>query len=129
MTCHGVLFSKLLCCLYQSTGKAINDHPPLELLNSQSPQLSHGRPFSEALAMLSSHVTPTKSAVQESRIESFHASPTKQATKTMEADNKKTEKPVSGSEDILDVLASRIDQLAASDSEDDIFGGMFCLIL
>ena len=76
--------------------------------------------------MLSSHITPTKSAIQES---SFHASPTKQAAKTVEADNKKTEKPASGSEDILDVLASRIDQLAASDSEDDIFGGMFCLIL
>ena len=31
----------------------------------------------------------------------------------------------SGSEDILDVLALRIDQLAASDSEDDLFSGMF----
>ena len=28
------------------------------------------------------------------------------------------------SEDILDVLALRIDQLAASDSEDDLFSGM-----
>ena len=35
---------------------------------------------------------------------------------------------VSGSEDILDVLALRIDQLAASDSEDDIFSGMFLLV-
>ena len=31
----------------------------------------------------------------------------------------------SGSEDILDALALRIDQLAASDSEDDVFSGMF----
>ena len=107
----------------------MNDHPPHEQLNSPSPQLSHGRPSNEAPATLSSHITPTNSTVQESRIESFHASPTKQAAKTAEADNKKTQKPASGSEDILDVLASRIDQLAASDSEDDIFGGMFCLIL
>ena len=33
----------------------------------------------------------------------------------------------SGSEDILDALALRIDQLAASDSEDDLFSGMFTL--
>ena len=30
-------------------------------------------------------------------------------------------------EDLLDVLASRIDQLAVSDSEDDIFSGMYKL--
>jgi len=34
----------------------------------------------------------------------------------------------SGSEDILDALALRIDQLAASDSEDDLFNGMFTLL-
>jgi len=34
----------------------------------------------------------------------------------------------SGSEDILDALALRIDQLAASDSEDDVFSGMFTLL-
>lgn len=34
----------------------------------------------------------------------------------------------SGSEDILDALALRIDQLAASDSEDDLFSGMFTLL-
>jgi len=49
----------------------------------------------------------------------------KQSTKAAEASSNRTEETASGSEDILDVLASRIDQLAASDSEDDIFRGTF----
>lgn len=42
---------------------------------------------------------------------------------------KTTAERSSGSEDILDVLALRIDQLAASDSEDDIFSGMFLFVV
>ena len=115
--------------LYQSTGKPINDRSSLGE-NSQSPQLSPHKPSNEATAALSSHITPTKSSVTlESRVDSLHTSPVKQSSKAAEASGKSTEEAPSGTEDILDVLASRIDQLAASDSEDDIFGGMFCFII
>ena len=52
-----------------------------------------------------------------------------QSSKAAEASGKSTEEASSGTEDSLDEFASRIDQLVASDSEDDIVGGMFCLIL
>lgn len=111
-----------------NAGKAIHDHPSLAE-SSQSPQLSPRRPSNESSTVLSSHITPTKSSVvHESRVDSLHPSPMKQSTKAAEASRNRTEETASGSEDILDVLASRIDQLAASDSEDDIFRGTFCLI-
>ena len=87
------------------------------------------KPSSEAKNVLSSHITPAKSVVSESKIESPHISPVKQKPEMeVKPSGKSTAESASGSEDILDVLALRIDQLAASDSEDDLFSGMFALL-
>ena len=51
----------------------------------------------------------------------------KQPLSASEASQKPETGAAPGTEDLLDVLASRIDQLAASDSEDDIFSGMYKL--
>lgn len=51
----------------------------------------------------------------------------KQPLIASEASQKPETGAAPGTEDLLDVLASRIDQLAASDSEDDIFSGMYKL--
>ena len=51
----------------------------------------------------------------------------KQPLSASEASQKPETGAAPGTEDLLDVLASRIDLLAASDSEDDIFSGMYKL--
>lgn len=51
----------------------------------------------------------------------------KQPLSVSEASQKPETGAAQGTEDLLDVLASRIDLLAASDSEDDIFSGMYKL--
>lgn len=79
--------------------------------------------------MLTSHITPTKSTAYESKVESPHVTSTKpHPVKEEKASSKGASETASGSEDILETLASRINQLAASDSEDDLFSGMFLLM-
>lgn len=87
------------------------------------------KPSSEAKNVLSSNITPAKS-VSESKVESPHISPVKQKPEMeVKPSGKSTaESAASGSEDILDALHLRIDQLAASDSDDDLFSGMFALL-
>lgn len=51
----------------------------------------------------------------------------KQPLSVSEVSQKPETGAAQGTEDLLDVLASRIDLLAASDSEDDIFSGMYKL--
>lgn len=66
--------------------------------------------------------------MSESKVESPHISPVKQKPEMeVRPSGKSVAESASGSEDILDALALRIDQLAASDSEDDVFSGMFTL--
>ncbi|XP_068681070.1 peripheral-type benzodiazepine receptor-associated protein 1-like isoform X3 [Montipora foliosa] len=101
-------------------GRAIDDHPRVEEFNSQSSKVSPSRTPNETPARPSAHVIPRKSSHEESKSDSPHATPTKQSAAV--AGIKRSEDKPSGSDDILDVLHTRIDELAASDSEDDIFG-------
>lgn len=94
----------------------------------QTPQSSSHKLLNEASGGLSSHIIPTKSSTYESKVEmSQKTSPMKQPLSVSEASQKPETGAAQGTEDLLDVLASRIDLLAASDSEDDIFSGMYKL--
>ena len=93
----------------------------------QTPQSSSHKRLNQASGGLSSHIAPTKSSTYESKVEMSHTSPIKQPLSASEASQKPETGAAQGTEDLLDVLASRIDQLAASDSEDDIFSGMYKL--
>ena len=106
-------------------GGPIYDHPRLEDFRSQLSKPSTNRPLNETPPRPSAHVSPTKSSVQESKTDSLHATSAGQSSAKQSSvdDVKSSEEKPAGPDDILDVLHSRIDQLAASDSEDDIFGG------
>lgn len=114
----------LTCIFWQSAGKGVDGQP------SHGVTLPPVKPSSEAKNVLSSNITPAKSVVSESKVESPHLSPVKQKPEMeVKPSGKSTaESAASGSEDILDVLHLRIDQLAASDSDDDLFSGMFALL-
>ena len=106
-------------------GGPIYDHPRLEDFRSQLSKPSTNRPLNETPPKPSAHVSPTKSSLQESKTDSLHATSAGQSSVKQSSvdDVKSSEEKPAGPDDILDVLHSRIDQLAASDSEDDIFGG------
>lgn len=106
-------------------GGIIYDHPRLEDFRSQLSKPSTSRPLNDTPPKPSAHVSPTKSSLQESKTDSLHATSAGQSSAKQSSvdDVKSSEEKPAGSDDILDVLHSRIDQLAASDSEDDIFAG------
>lgn len=104
--------------LYKTTGIAIKGQPSLE----ESPQ-PLCKLTSDATDVLSSQIMPTKSATYEAKLGSPHINSSKpQPVGREEASTKGSAAPAS--EDILESLASRINQLAASDSEDDPISGM-----
>lgn len=115
---------KLSLVLYQFSGNAVSGKPLLQV-GPQSPHPSPHKSSSEATNVSSSHITPTKSVTHESKVESPHISLAKQQPEMEVKPSGKSEAgAAAGSEDILDVLHLRIDQLAASDSEEDVFSGM-----
>ena len=98
---------------YQTIGIAVKGQPSLK----ESPQPPR-KLSSDAADVLSSQIMPTKSATFEEKVESFLVN----SSKPQPVAGEDTNTPAS--EDILESLASRINQLAASDSEDDPLSGM-----
>lgn len=106
-------------------GGAIYDHSRLEDFRSELSKSSTNRPLNGTPPKPSAHVSPTKSSLQEPKTDSLQVTSARQSSAKQSSvdDVKSSEEKPAGPDDILDVLHSRIDQLAASDSEDDIFGG------
>ena len=100
--------------LYQTIGIAVNKGQPSLKESPQPPR----KLSSDAADVLSSQIMPTKSATFEEKVESFLVN----SSKPQPVAGADTNTPAS--EDILESLASRINQLAASDSEDDPLSGM-----
>ncbi|PFX31720.1 RIMS-binding protein 2 [Stylophora pistillata] len=105
--------NKEIPAVVEVKGIAIKGQPSLE----ESPQ-PLCKLTSDATDVLSSQIMPTKSATYEAKVGSPHINSSKpQPVGREEASTKGSAAPAS--EDILESLASRINQLAASDSEDD----------